>query len=282
MGATATSTQIKFQYGSPLAYHLLEGVMSQSGGPGGAKSVSDITAINATVNLDRDGRPTYNAIKTSGSWDPVDPSHVAVLAAIQSDAPAAGLCEIGTTLGTTPGLQFSGYIDEWGLAIPNEGPCILTTGITITTAITKAANSSVTPNAVYDPETGQGAKLKLLIGSVYTQIAGVENIAYTGMMRNAVPATPLDVMAPATLPGTRTHGTMSFDLLYDTSDAQHVLLEAAYAAIDQADGFQVLLTSTKTITCIATVNGWEVQVGAKNAPNRVRVSTRLTSNVVVA
>jgi hypothetical protein len=282
---TATSTPgTQFKLTVSAVLKLLEGVQSLSG-PGGNKPLTAVTAISDVAVKNKTGRPIYGKVSGQVAFDPTDVSQVKLLTAFAAVPSVAVACEVGMTENGGKASTFSALFDEWGLSIPNEGAVMVSFGATITTPLVLATPSSVTPNASFDSAVGQGCTLGLWVTSAYSTIAGASNIEISGCSRSIIPATQLSATTPSYLTGIPDFGSLSFDLLYDSSDANHALLKAAFDAQNQTDRLKITFANagpnTITLNPVRIV-GWEFMTGEKDAANKVKVTAKIDTTITIA
>jgi len=261
---------------------LLEGCMSLSG-PGASKPLTDITALSDTAQKFKGGRPNYGKIGMECAFDPIDPSHLKLFTAFALVPGVAVACEVAGTENGAKAAVFSAMFDELGLSIPNEGPVMVKSGATITTAITLATATSITPSAIFAPIVGQGTVLGLWVTSAYVTILGATNFEISGASRAMIPVTALSAAAPTFLAGVPNNGKLTFDLLWDSSDANHALLFAAYQAANQTDRIKITLTNTAASTITLNpviIDGFEFNT-SKDAPNLVKVSATINTPIAI-
>jgi len=280
--ATATPGTIpKIKVAS--TFKQIEACQSMSG-PSGSKPIVEVQGLSDLAKKFKGGRPDYGKVNFEMAFDPTDPSHLEFLTAFAAVPSVNSEFEIALTDVGTAALNFFGKVDEIGLSIPNEGPVILKAGVKITSGITDTAATSITPNAAFVPIVGQGCTLGFWTGAAYVTLPGATNVEISGASRAVIPATAMSALVPNFLMGIPSNGKISFDLLYDSSDANHILVLAAFNAASQTDRFLITMTdaSNATITlnpCM--VDTWEYNVGQKDSANLVKVSATINCPIVV-
>lgn len=277
---TTPGTQFKLLGTSPL---LLEGITSLTP-PGGTRPTSEWTPISATGKKYKTGRAAFGKASGELAVMPTDPSFIRLLA-LYNVAPGSALVDIEVAL-TDAGAKaykWTAYVDEFSLMFPNEGVVKAKFGFQATTGVTtQSAPTSVTPNASFDPIVSQGTTLGFWVTSAYVTLNGVENIEIAGGSRDSSPATPINATAASMLPGYRGQTKLTFDLLYDTTEANHVaLLTSFQASTPVTDKFKV--TAVGGAACTMTdvnIDGWEWP----SAPgvNRVKVSSTVNVDIAFA
>lgn len=284
MAWAATSTPgtiYKINVGGTLKQ--IEGVQSATG-PSGSKTTTERTALSDTSRKYIGGRATTGKVSYEMAFDPTDPSQLKFITAFAA-VPAVDIAfENAHTDQGLAAYSYSGLVDELGLNFPNEGLVVLRAGVSIKTALTDGAPTSITPNASFAPIVGQGTTLGFWDGAAYDIIPGVSNVEISGASRTLIPATQQSALTSSYLVGMPASGKISFDLFWDSTDATHLALYAAFQAANQQDRFQITMTdaSTATITlnpCV--VDGWDFQMGSRDAPNLVRVSAQINTTIVV-
>lgn len=272
--ATQAKSVLKMTVGVTLTQ--IEGLVSL-GEPSRAQiAINEAAMISGGPTLRTLGKSTWGSIPFECWWNPIDASHVALLADIQDDTPAASAWEVGTTLVTNPGLAFSAFVSEFGLSFPNSGSVMLRGAIQQTTDITPGAAGAVTPSVSYVPVKSDGTTMTWAAAAV----SGVENIEISGLTRAVVAAHAINATNPVLCAPSysRTRGNLAFDLLYDSSDATHGALLSALGGAAGA----VVITCTDTgaagVGFSAVLTGWN---HITTEANRVRVTGYLTTDITV-
>jgi hypothetical protein len=256
---TTPGTQLKILANTPL---LLEGVTSLTA-PAGTRPTSEWTPISSTAGKKyKTGRPAYG--KTSGeiAVDPIDPSFLALLA-LYNAAPASALIDLEVALkdAGSKAYKWTAFCDDFGINFPNEGVVKAKFGFSLTTGAT-AQNSptSVTPSATYDPCVGQGTTLGYYVANAYVTLRGVENIDISGGARDATPATEQAATAASQVPGYRGQNKLTFDLLFDSTEANHLALLTSFnTAVPVNDKFLITMTDPGNATITldpVNLDGW--------------------------
>lgn len=264
------------------SFALVEGVQSISG-PGATKGTTEVQGIDKNYKIFKGNRADYGKMSFEANFDPNDASHVALLTAFNTTPAADSDFEIALMDNGSEPIGFTAFIDNFGITIPNEGPVMLKTGASLTSAIADVTAATVTASETYDGCVGQGTVFSLKVSSTYTQINGVLDGDISGGARNRIAATPIDSLAAQWLAGLVDNGKFAMNILYDSTDDIHQALKDAYAAESQVDSIQITLTSTpaKSLQFDIVVDGWEWDL-AKESPNKVKVSGRVNSLITIA
>lgn len=279
---TTPGTQFKINIGgAPL---LLEGVTSLTPFPG-SRPTTEWTPINSGAKRYKPGRAAYGKASGELAVMPTDPSFVALLD-LYNAAPASALSDVELALvdNGSKAYKWTAFVDEFGISFPNEGPVKARFGFQATTGATaQASPTSVTPNASFDPCVAQGTTLGFYVTSAYVTLNGVENIELQGGARDSTPATPINATAASVLPGYRGQTRLTFDLLFDSTETNHLALLTSFnASTPVADKFLITMTDSGNATITldpVNIDGWEWP----SAPgtNRVKVSATCNCDIEV-
>lgn len=280
--ATITpGTQFKIDLGTtPL---LLEGVSSLTP-PAGSRPTTEWTPIQATGKKYKPGRPAYGKVSGELAVMPTDPSFLRLLA-LYNAAPSSALTdvEVALTDNGSKAYKWTAFVDAFSLMFPNEGPVKCSFELQATTGATaQSSPTAVTPNATFDPTVAQGTTLGFYVTSAYNTLNGVENIELKGGSRDSYPATAINATAASSLPGYRGQTELSFDLLFDSTEANHLALLTSFnASTPVTDKFKITMVGGATITLTdCNVSKWEWP----QAPgvNRVKVTAVVNVDIAVA
>lgn len=273
--ATKAKSVLKLTVGVTLTQ--VEGLTSLGELSRGSYGVNESALLAGGPTQRATGKTAWNAFPFEALWCPIDAGHVALLADIQDDTPAAVAMEVGTTHATNPGLTFDGFVSDFGLSFPNSGWVTLKGSIQPTTDVTPAAAGAVTPNASYVPTKSDGTTATW--GG--TAITGAENFEITGLTRGAVVSHAINATTPTLCApsNSRTRGNFAFDILYDDAETVHGTLLAAVGGAAAAVVITCTDTGAATVGFSCALTGWQHVPGAE--ANRVRVSGYLTTDVTV-
>jgi hypothetical protein len=279
---TTPGTQFKIDIGgTPL---LLEGVTSLTA-PGGSRPTSEWTPINATGKKYKTGRPAYGKASGEVAVMPTDPSFVKLLS-LYNAAPSAALCDVEVALvdNGAKAYKWTAFCDEFGLSFPNEGVVKAKFGFQATTGATALGSpTSVTPNASFDPAVSQGTTLGFWVTSAYVTLNGVENIELQGGSRDSSPATPINATAASVLPGYHGQTKLSFDLLFDSTETNHLALLTSFnASTPVNDKFIITMADSGNATITldpVVIDGWEWPTAP--GTNRVKVSATVNCDIAI-
>lgn len=278
--ATKARTVLKRQTdaGPPAVYKQIEGLTSL-GGPAATTAINETTLLAGGATIRSLGKTSYGTISFECDFDPADTSQAGLLAAIQSDTPTNDTWEIGTTLPSTPGLGFTGFVSSLGLSFPNTGKVKLNGAIQQTSDVTERTATAATQNPSYAGADADG----IVWSWDGAEIPGVENFEITNLTRSAVIVHSQKDRAPilAAPSDSRKRGDFSFDILYDPSDTVHSALRASKGSGEEG-ALSAAFTdaANSTLSATAVITGWEHVAGAE--ANRIRVSGILQSNITIA
>lgn len=278
---TATpGTQFKINAGG---WKLLEGLIGLSG-PGGSKPLTSVTALSDLAMKFKAGRPDYGKVSGECVFDPIDVSQLKLLTAFAAVPAVAVAFEVGSTEHGGKAVQFSAMVDELGLSFPNEGPAMLKWGASLTTGRTLATATAVTPSATFNSCVGQGTVLELWVEDEYVPILGVSMVEISGVSRAKIPATQISALTPTFLVGIPNNGKAGFDLMFDSTDANHALLLAAFDAPNQTDRLRITMTdpaASKIILNPVLVDTFEFALGQQDSVNLVKAGATINCPIAV-
>ena len=226
---TTPGTQFKIDLGTSAL--LLEGVTSLTPFPG-TRPTSEWTPINAQGKKYKSGRPAYGKASGEVAVDPTDPSFLRLLA-LYNLAPLSCLTDVEVALvdSGSKAFKWTAFCDEFGISFANEGVLKAKFGFQAVTGATAMVTPTVVvPSSTFDPVVCQGASLGFYVGAVYVTLAGVSNIELQGGARDSSPATPIDALAASSLPGYRGQTKLLFDLLFDSTEVNHMALFTSFNA----------------------------------------------------
>lgn len=269
-------TQFKIDVGgTPL---LLEGVLSLTP-PSGSRPTTSVTPIQSTVMKFKTGRPAYGPASGKLAWSPVDPSHIKLLALYNSAATAD--FELTQVDNGAQSLKWSGFVGQFGLSFPNEGPVEASFSVQMTTGHTAGAATAVTPSTTFDSATSQGTIGSFWATAAYSQIKGATNFELAGGSRETYPGTPIDALVASVIPGYIGQNKLTFDLLYDSTEANHGLLLASYmAGTPINDKIKLATTQLSKVLILdpIVIDGW----AWSTAPGANIVKVSATVNCLIA
>jgi hypothetical protein len=279
---TTPGTQLKIDLGTtPL---LLEGVTSLTP-PAGSRPQSEWTPISATGKKYKTGRPAFGKASGELAVDPTDPSFLRLLA-LYNAAPASALTilEVALVDAGSKAYKWTTFCDEFGISFPNEGVVKAKFGFQATGGVTpQTTPATVTPSVVFNPSVSQGSTLGFWTGAAYVTLNGVENIELQGGARDSSPATPIDALAASILPGYRGQTKLMFDLLFDSTEANHVLLLTSFnASTPITDKFKITFPSPYTAHNITLADCNVDGFPFPSAPGTNRLKVSATVNVDIA
>jgi hypothetical protein len=279
---TTPGTQFKIDLATtPL---LLEGVTSLTP-PAGSRPTSEWTPISSTTGKKyKSGRPAFGKVAGELAVDPTDPSFLRLLA-LYNAAPASALTDVEVAL-TDNGLKaykWTAFVDEFGITFPNEGVVKARFGLQATTGATALSPTAVTPSTIFDPEVGQGTTLGFWVTSAYQTLKGVEMIELAGGSRDSTPATPIDAAVASAIAGYRGQTKLTFDLLYDSTEANHLALFASFNSLAPVtDKFKIHFASGAHFIELTDVNVDSWAWPASPGTNRVKVSAAVNVDIAIS
>jgi hypothetical protein len=274
-----TEFKIDVSGGSPL---MLEGVTSLTPPPL-SRPTTEWTPISATGKKYKTGRPAYG--KTSGELAvmPTDPSFLRLLA-LYNALPGSALTDIEVALVDqgSKAFKWTAFVDEFSLSFPNEGPIKARFGFQAASGATAGAATAVTPNGSFDPVVSQGSTLGFWVTSAYVTLNGVENMELAGGSRDSSPGTPINASAASLIPGYRGQTKLSFDLLFDSTETNHMtLFSNANSLAAVTDKFKITMPGGSLIV-LTDVNLDSFALPTAPGTNMVKVSATVNVDIAIS
>jgi hypothetical protein len=279
---TTPGTQFKIDLGTSAL--LLEGVTSLTPPPG-SRPTSEWTPISATGKKYKPGRPAFGKATGEVAVDPADPSFLRLLA-LYNAAPASALTDVEVALvdSGSKAYKWTAFVDEFGITFPNEGVVKAKFGFQATTGATpQSSPTAVTPSVVFNPMVAQGATLGFWVSSAYVTLSGVSLFDLQGGARDSSPATPIDALAASMLPGYRGQTKLTFDLLFDSTEANHVAMLTSFnASTPVTDKFKITFAGGAHNIALSDCNidGWAFPTAP--GVNIVKVSATVNVDIAIS
>lgn len=282
---TSPNTQLKVDIsGTPL---LVEECTSFTFA-GITKAASEWDPIsNVGRKRVRVGRGALGKMSGECAFDPTDPSQLRLIELWNADLGGDEATDFELAMsdnGSAP-YQWDGYVESIGLSFPNNSdPVKLSFGIAPTTLPTIGTVTAVTPSSTVAACIGEGTLLGYWTGAAYATLNGVENIELTGGARDSSMLPAINqATASGHIPGTHGPLKLSFDLLFDSSETNHLAIRALLNAATGSDKkFQITCTDSGNATIALTpayVDGWEPS--PLPGANRVRVSATCDCDLTI-
>lgn len=278
---TTPGTKVKILDATPL---LVEGLQSATAPPL-SRPRSEFTPISeTTTRKHKTGRPVYGTGSFSAAFDPLDPSHLRVLALAQA-APSAAVIDWEWALTDQGAAAFKVpvFVSDLSLDFENEGVAKLNFSVQATAGATKQVSATaVTPSGTYDPEVCQGAQLQFWISSAYVKLDGVQKFSLKMGSRDATPATAIDASVAGTLPGYVGEKTLEMEIMYDSTltTSHGALFTSANSLTPVVDKFKITMAGGKTIT-LADVKLDKFELPSAPGLNVIKVSGVYTGAITV-
>lgn len=283
MGTTTPGTQLKILDDPALLIEECVGFTFAETTRGSAEFTPISNVGRKKVKV---GRGVLGKMPGECAFDPTDPSQLRILELYNAAiADAVADWELALVDSGEAVFTWSAFVESFSLSFANSpDPVKLTFSLAPTTLPAKAVSATeVTPSETVNACIGEGTVLALWVTSAYVALVGVENIELSGGSRDTTQLPGLNQTAPVGhIPGNRGILTLSFDLLYDSSQTNHETIRTSLNSTLASQKFKITCTDSGAATIELTpayVTGWAPSPipGA----NRTRVTVICDTDITV-
>jgi hypothetical protein len=128
----------------------------------------------------------------------------------------------------------------------------------------------------------QGTKLQIKVGSVFTDIPGVEGLSGPTGTKQQIDVTAINDTAAKFVAGLPDYGEVTFRLFWDPSDTTHQELLTAYNTANSSSEFQIVCSDAgaAVIAFAGQVTGWQWSF-EKGQAATAEVTIKVSGNVTI-